>query len=207
MAEYILRGEADAVTGPIGMAPHLRREWMERTHYGQFACNFPEGSSRKDLVGANMAVARRVFEKVPKFDEEIGPGISAGGEDTLFSWQVCEAGFRVMFVADAVVEHHFDPERMTRRSMCVATRRGAISDHYIAYHWLHQDIQHPRYRLARQLLRLWYYRLRRFREWWTHATMPGWEKGMMQEVASTRLYINHHGERRRYAKRGLVKLA
>ena len=48
-----------------------------------------------DLTGANMAFARRVLDKVPGFDRELGPGGLGFCDDTLFSLQLRTAGFRL----------------------------------------------------------------------------------------------------------------
>src|SRR5450432_3210644 len=86
MCEPILSGKAHAVQGGIHIAPDLTRPWLtpllkdSLAHY-----EGPREGSSVTLIGANMAVSREVFEKVPGFDSEIGPGPSAGGEDTLFS--------------------------------------------------------------------------------------------------------------------------
>jgi glycosyltransferase involved in cell wall biosynthesis len=204
MCRPIADGQADATVGLRIMPPHLRRPWMEPGHFDAFACN--EGRPERDLVGANMAIGRHVLARVPKFDSEIGPPITAGGEDTLFSRQVSRAGLKIVQVPAAVVSHHFEPERLSRRHLREAAMKGAISDFYIEYHWMYQDIPHPWYQFARRLLRLWYYRVRHCRQWWTHESMPAWEKGMIQDVRKTWLFIRERGKPRRYEQFGLKKL-
>src|SRR5207248_1189259 len=71
MCEPILRGQAGAVQGRIVIAPHLRREWMNIVHTSALAEHLPQPGDRVVLIGANMAVARRVFDLVPAFDEAI----------------------------------------------------------------------------------------------------------------------------------------
>lgn len=61
-----------------------------------------------------MAISRRVLEEVPGFDPELGPGQLGTMEDTLFSWQLREAGYRIEMVTETAVEHHFDEERLTQ---------------------------------------------------------------------------------------------
>ncbi len=50
------------------------------------------------MVGANMVFHRRVLSKVPGFDTDLGagPGSLGFGEETLFSRQLTEAGFRII---------------------------------------------------------------------------------------------------------------
>lgn len=205
MCRPIADGDADATVGARLMPPHLRRPWMEPAHFDFFACN--EGWPERDLVGANMAFGRHVLARVPQFDVEIGPPITAGGEDMLFSRQVGRAGLKIIQVPDGVVTHHFDPDRLSRSQVREAAMKGAISDFYIEYHWMHQDIPLPWYQLLRRLLRLWYYRVKHCRQWWTHESMPAWEKGMIQDVRKTWLFIREGGKPRRYEKFGLKKLS
>jgi glucosyl-dolichyl phosphate glucuronosyltransferase len=205
MCRPILEDRADATVGMILMAPHLRRPWLEGGHFGTLACNDSAGEPSRDLIGANMAFSRRTLEKVPRFDTELGPGPAAGGDDTLFSYQLQEAGFRIHRVSDAVVEHHFSPDRLSRQAMRRAALNGAVSDFYIGYHWQHRDLPYPWWYWARCVARLWYYRLSHLPQWWTHESMPAWEKGMLQEAATAYLYARHRGEARRYSKRGLIK--
>jgi glycosyltransferase involved in cell wall biosynthesis len=204
MCRPILEGRADATVGARVMPPHLCRAWMEPAHFECLACN--EGRPERDLVGANMAFARYVLTRVPQFDTEIGLPVSAGGEDTLFSRQLCQAHFNILQIPQAVVAHHFHPDRLTRSKMRDAALKGAINDFYIEYHWMHQDIPLPWYQLTRRLLRLWYYRVKHCRQWWTHESMPAWEKGMIQDVRKTWLFIRERGKPRRYEQFGLKKL-
>jgi hypothetical protein len=153
-----------------------------------------------------MAFARHVLARVPRFDTEIGLPRTAGGEDTLFSRQLCKADFKILPVADGAVSHHFHPDRLRRSRMREAALKSAINDFYIEHHWMHVDPPRPWYVLVRSILRLWYYRIRRLPEWWTHESMPAWEKGMIQEVRKNWLHLRFRGEPRRYEKFGLTKL-
>lgn len=203
MCRPIVEGRADAVVGARMIAAHLRRDWMERVHYDSLACS--EGRIEADLVGSNMAFARHVLARVPQFDPEIGPPISAGGEDTLFSRQLTKAGFRIVSLPEARVEHHFDPSRLGRDKMLDAALKGAVNDFYIGYHWMHIDLPLARWAWVGCWLRLWYRRLRHWRAWRRHPSMPAWERVLIQHAAALRLYARHRGEPRRYAKFGLVK--
>ena len=60
----------------------------------------------------NLAFRREVFDAVGGFDESF-----AAGEDIDFTWRVNDAGYRLRWVADAVVEHEWgDARRQMRRS-------------------------------------------------------------------------------------------
>jgi GT2 family glycosyltransferase len=60
----------------------------------------------------NIAFQREAFEAVGGFDESF-----AAGEDIDFTWRLTDAGYRLRWVPDAVVEHEWgDPRRQLRRS-------------------------------------------------------------------------------------------
>lgn len=99
------------------------------------------GTTEKSYVPAaatiNFAFRREAFETVSGFDEAF-----AAGEDLDFTWRLSEAGFRVRWVGDAVVEHEWgDTRRQLRRSYAYgvgwarlfrkhpARLKTAISDH------------------------------------------------------------------------------
>ena len=85
MCEPIRQGIADAVAGGLKLGPQIaatgigrpQRSWLATTEY----CQRPHDPP---LIGANMAIARRVFATVPWFDPEVGPGATGHAEDTLF---------------------------------------------------------------------------------------------------------------------------
>jgi GT2 family glycosyltransferase len=94
MIAPILNEEADAVAGGIRIAPALKRPWLLPEHEMWLASTEYSGCPDwHPLIGANMAVHRRVFSKVGGFDPEIGPGALGHAEDTLFSLQMRRAGF------------------------------------------------------------------------------------------------------------------
>jgi glycosyltransferase involved in cell wall biosynthesis len=91
MCRPIFQSNADAVAGGVVFPPHIealfenypqknRRGWFASTHELD-----PQKPGR--MVGANMAFHRRVIDKVPAFDVELGPGPEVLGnfEDTMFS--------------------------------------------------------------------------------------------------------------------------
>ncbi len=142
MCAPIIRDKADAVAGGVTMAPHLERSWMTAGHRGYLACTGPlwteTPADRVILITASMALSKRVLSLVPQFD----PGLDRGS-DTLFSWQLAKAGFRLAF-AGVTVEHHFAPERLLRASLVEAARKRGRTTAYIAWHWNHKSIHLPR---------------------------------------------------------------
>ena len=99
------------------MAPHLRRPWMTMLHDVMLASTETLAEDAPtNLTGANMAFHRRVLAKVPAFDVELGPGRLGFQDDVLFSKQLERAGYRIQRRFDVRVEHHFDFDRLLRKS-------------------------------------------------------------------------------------------
>ncbi len=120
--------ECDGIVGRIDLSRELCRPWMTPYHLVWMAVFHGEPLQ---LVGANMGFHRSVLERVPSFDVEIGPGASGFGEETLFSWQLAEAGFRLEYRPEASVSHCPDPSRLIRSSwLSTARKQGATSHAY-----------------------------------------------------------------------------
>jgi glycosyltransferase involved in cell wall biosynthesis len=118
------------------LAPHLLRPWMTPRHRAWLASTERlDFGNVRDLIGANMAVAREVFDRVPGFDPELGAGALGFGEESLFALQMLDAGYRLAGAPQAVVEHHFDPSRLSRASWLQSARRRGEKAAYIAHHW------------------------------------------------------------------------
>ena len=92
------------------------------------------GPIRAELVaGANMAIRRRVFEQGYRFDPEVGPsgGDYAMGSETNLTVRLGEAGFKVWFCPEAVVEHfirahQIEPKWILERA--IRFGRGTTAD-------------------------------------------------------------------------------
>jgi glycosyltransferase involved in cell wall biosynthesis len=172
MSAPILNGTADAVAGGIRLAPHLRRSWMTQAHMSLLADTAglfgDDGPSR--LVGANMALHRRVFDVVPKFDEALGPGALGLEEDTLLGHQIQAADFRTIGAPTVVVEHHPNADRLTRDAFLASLERLGRSGAYVDYHWRHA--QASRLRSTAAII------------YWT-ARLTAWRIGHLQSVRST----------------------
>lgn len=155
MAGPILRTEADAVAGGVRFAPHLERSWMTAQHRAWLAGTddiLPHSPSR--MVGANMAFGRHVLEKVPAFDTELGAGALGPGDESLFSFQLLGARYRLVSAFETPVEHHFDPARLSPDTFRIVARRTGRGLAYLHYHWWHRDVTVPRLRLWKSRLLL-----------------------------------------------------
>lgn len=134
----ILESRYDALSGVVRIAPHLLREWMKPTHLAWLASTHDvDPLQPQSAVGANMAVARRVFDRVPRFDPELGPGKLGLWEDTLFSAQLLRAGYRLGFAGKAIVEHYFDSSRLSRKAFLAHAKNQGRSHAYVEWHWNH----------------------------------------------------------------------
>lgn len=137
----LLRGEVDATLGTVRIPPDLvegmRGSLLEARHSWVASTVGIDMKSPERLVGANMAFHRRVLECVPSFDELLGAGPTTlgFGEETLFSLQLRGAGFRLLGVADAVVDHFFNLDRLTNRQVVAIARRMAASEAYLDWHF------------------------------------------------------------------------
>lgn len=152
MTAPILDGRADAVAGGVVLASAVRRDWMAPYHRTRFGAT--EEQVEPSLIGANMAVARRVLERVPAFDPELGPGALGFYDDTLFSAQLVLAGFRVVAEPGVMVEHHVDPLRLSRTHMLDMARRFAHTRAYVDHHWEHKTVPLLALRRVKAWLRL-----------------------------------------------------
>jgi glycosyltransferase involved in cell wall biosynthesis len=204
MAQPIFNGNADAIQGGVRIPPALLRPWMQPLHRGWLAStetldpNAPEG-----LVGANFAVGRHVFDRIPLFDEELGPGALGFAGESLFSSQMKCAGFRIGGRLDLTVEHHFDPSRLTPWAWIERAKRQGRSEAYLAYHWAHEEIvlestrafKHAAFRGLMQAGRLIFNHIPRTRELLSISL-----ESYNQEIVRIRC------SPRNYHKRGLVKI-
>lgn len=203
MAAPILEGRADAVAGGVVLATFARRDWMAPYHRTRFGAT--EEQDAPSLIGANMALARRVLERVPGFDTELGPGALGFYDDTLFSAQLAVAGFRIAAEPAATVEHHIDVQRLARAPMLDMARRFARTRAYVDHHWEHKTVRWLWLRTIKAWLRLWLWR----------AGHPGYARqaeGITQDESIRlvgALYYRHlRDERRRpraYDRHGLRK--
>jgi glycosyltransferase involved in cell wall biosynthesis len=206
MCRPILRGAAHGVAGGLRAAPHLRREWMELRHHIWLATTEHMQDGETDsMTGGNMAFHRKVLDKVPAFDPELGPGALGLSEESLFSRQMIKAGFRVITALDVIAEHHFDMDRLQRTSFLKAVEVSARSWAYVSYHWLHEKLAHSRLLLFKQSMKLKIYRAIRRRDLAVQV-LPLWEERALYHYYFTAQYLVESKRPRNYERLGLVKL-
>lgn len=138
MVEPLEQG-GHGVVGRIVVPPERRLPWMIEYHLALMAHTDHFAAGAGDLIGASMAVHRRVFGTIPGFDTEIGPGALGFGEDTLFSLQVKTARMRIAFAHQAVGVHWFPESRLARAGFLERAVAQGRSQAYLRYHWLHED--------------------------------------------------------------------
>jgi glucosyl-dolichyl phosphate glucuronosyltransferase len=212
MCAPIVAGEVDAVAGGVCMAKHLERPWMQEMHrlfIGAETASLTDDNF--ELIGSSMAVARSVLEKVPAFDTELGPGSPTGlwsGEETLFSWQVLQAGYRIKLHKEVCVEHHFDPRRLRREAFIARAIYSGRSHAYLAYHWQHKPIKWPLLRFLKAWLRLMSYQAcAKLRPKGQAEGIELSEFDRVHGVHFYRQYLRECQRPRNYARHGLVKLS
>lgn len=208
MCRRILRGEADAVAGGVKVPQPLRRRWLLEGFPCYVACTekmTPE--SMEILIGANMAFSRRVLEKVPAFDTELGPGALGFRDETLFAHQLVRAGYYIAPALDVAVEHHFDMSRLGAHNCIDIARKMGCSAAYVTYHWEHGGLwRWPWRSAARTTLALVYRRLFRAAEWKCEEAPPYWALELISAWAFVRQYMRERKRPRNYDRLGLVKL-
>lgn len=203
----ILSGQAEAVVGGVHLAPSLRRSWMNAGILSLLAdTTHLHEAVEPSLVGANMVFARSVLEKVPQFDPELGAGASGFSEETLFSWQLREAGCRLKMVLHPPVIHYPDSTRFNRANFLQTARKLGTSRSYLLHHWMHTDIEG----IERKMLGAWY-RLIRWRLRHPGAThrkegIQFREIQLLQYLSELQAFVRERERPRHYEKHGLVRI-
>lgn len=159
MCEPITNQEADAVTGGVDFPPNVpalsQRPFSSLRSW--FACTEdldPRRPAR--MVGANMAFHRRILDRIPGFDVELGPGALGFGDDSLFSRQIQAAGYKLVGALDVVVEHHFDLSRLTKNRLITLARNMGRTRAFLSHHWEHEVVRRSRRKFIRtKLQQLW----------------------------------------------------
>ena len=208
MATPILQDGADAVAGGVELAEKIRADWMTPLHRSMLASTERiDPNDPKMVVGANMAISREVFETIPGFDPELGPGQLGLGGEVLLLLQMREAGFRIETALDAVVKHCPDTSRLTWAGWDEAARKSGRAGAYRSYHWRHRHYSLP------ALVAGWiYYALRVL---WRQV-IPGSggssrDQMTMEEFLlrrkkyRVRQHLREYGKEPKYEERGLVK--
>jgi glycosyltransferase involved in cell wall biosynthesis len=207
MTRPILSGAADAVAGGVRLAPHLLRPWMTPTQRSWLASTeYLSQEHPEEMVGANMAFSRRVLERVPAFDVELGPGALGFSDESLFSWQLLRAGYRIAPAFDVVVEHHPDASRLLRSSYERMARSRGRCEAYLRHHWKHEGVLHPRRRWLQAELKLWLTRGLRWRDTRAAEGMAEWEMFQLEHLEMLKVWPAEVARPRAYERFGLVKL-
>ena len=160
MCRPILAGEADAVAGgvhlpaeyesPLSRGPfRFRRGWLASTET-------TDPDHPETLIGANMALSRKVIDALGDFDPNLGAGASGFCEESLYAIRLMAAGFHIKGALEISVAHHFDLSRLTGQSLLKMAERMGRSTAYLDYHWEHADAARAgsKIRRARILLTL-----------------------------------------------------
>lgn len=208
MCRPILSGEAHAVAGSVRLAPYLERSWMTPTHRNWLAeATPPQNTHKADMVGANMAFAREVLNKVPRFDTELGAGALGFGEEVLFCWQLIEAWYVSVGAAeDVFVEHHFEEHRLLRSSFLSSAKKRGASEAYLNYHWQHGEISSCalRLRVAKAKLALW--RAQNRQACQAEEGIAEAEMRRLKYIAHLESFLQERCRPHKYARYGLEKL-
>jgi GT2 family glycosyltransferase len=106
-AQGTIRLPPAAAADPAIVAALARWHTIPQCDYG------PSVTEAPALIGANMLVTRRAFARVGLFDERLGPGAAGASEDTELAARLRAAGERIGYVADAIVYHAVEPERLS----------------------------------------------------------------------------------------------
>jgi glycosyltransferase involved in cell wall biosynthesis len=138
MSMPLLDNRCDAVAGRILLAEELRRPWFGKIHPLWLAERRDLREKNPELVGASMGMRREVFDQIPGFNTDMGPGVPGlGGEDTLLWMQLVERGMRILPVHDTEVIHYPDSSRLSHSSWMAAARQNGTARGFILHHWNH----------------------------------------------------------------------
>ena len=203
----LIAGKYDAVVGAVSIAPNLQRGWMTSKHKAFLASTeVLNMSDPPQLIGANMAFLTRVLKVVPEFDYELGPGAKGFGDETLFSWQLKRAGFRLGGCAAAGVEHHFDRSRLLRRHLLATSVRMGQTAVYLDYHWRHITPKGELRRWMRAELKLLIYRAKRGHQELDSEGCDEVEMKLTTNASQHRQWRHERRRARNYDQYGLVRI-
>jgi len=210
MAYPIMDGRTDAVAGGIVFPEHIARMLNQGpfvSRRGWFASHeYLDPRNPEAMIGANMAFHRRVLDKVPQFEVELGPGALGFRDESLFSLQLKAAGFRLVSNFDVAVEHHFDPNRATAAGLVSTARGMGRSYAFIYHHWEHKRYRYARLRHALALFRLQLVRLRDGLASRSNDNISNYRLRMEETVAFCREIAKQGNRPRKYHLRGLVPI-
>jgi GT2 family glycosyltransferase len=161
---------------------------------------------RTELVGASMGIHRSVFDKIGNFDEELGPGGTGCGEETLIEMQIREAGLRIRPVTDTFVIHYPDKARLLRSSWLVAAERFGRTTAYRTHHWKHEQVPHLGLKLFWLRMKLFLRRFLRRAPRPDAEGCPEWEMSYLAAIVSLKQFGQECRRPRNYELRALRKI-
>jgi glucosyl-dolichyl phosphate glucuronosyltransferase len=205
IATPLLNREYEGVIGKIQLAENLLRPWMELDHKRALAAFAGNCQPVTELIGANMGLHRSVFQRIPGFDPELGPGASGFGEETLLSWQMDKAGLRLGLVSAAVIVHHPDGSRLSRAEWLKGARKRGCSLAYILYHWEHGELKRPLVRHYYLSAKLFFRRLLQPPPPLDAEGCPPWEMSYVAEIEMCRQFLQERKRPRNYERHGMKK--
>jgi hypothetical protein len=209
MVAALASNGCDAVTGRFEPAAHLKRTWttpMHRWWLGDSSAARARAGTR-EMIGGNMGFRRSVLERVRAFDPELGAGALGFGEDSLFGWQLAQAGFKIAYVPAARVTHEFDASRLRRAQWLDAARKRGQSEAYVRYHWEHAPIRVPRLKSLVYFAALQIRRLLQPPPDLESEGCPLWEMSYVMHMQMCRRYCIERQRRPNYPKWGLARSA
>lgn len=205
MARPLLQRCCDAVAGRIVLAEELERSWLTPMHLMWLAVDSEPKGESQILIGACMGLHRSVFDRIDHFDEELGPGASGFGEETLLWRQIQEANLRILSVVNTFVIHRPDPSRLLRSSWLSAAIRFGRTDAYCKYHWDHDEVMFPLVQSAIVQIKLYLRRLVQDNPGLDAEGCFPWEMSYLVKIESLKQFIIESHRPRNYERRGLRK--
>jgi glucosyl-dolichyl phosphate glucuronosyltransferase len=206
MASPLLENRCDAVGGRIHLADDLQRPWLGHQHRIWLADIHKPADPAHGLVGASMGIHRSVIDRIGGFDEELGPGASGFGEETLLWLQMIESGMRIEPVLDTHVTHYPDPSRLLRKNCLSAAACFGRTRAYIMHHWEHVSVPFPRVTAFWCACKLG---IRRFISP-AHSPdaegCPEWEISYVARIETMKSLVRNSGSPRNYHRRALRRM-
>jgi GT2 family glycosyltransferase len=202
----LVRRESDGVVATIKLAEELQRPWMKRVHKVWLATPDNNGNKEVELTGASMGFHRSVLQRVPGFDPDLGGGARGFGEDSLFTWQLCEAGYSLCRAPGALAVHYLDSFRLLRSQWLVAACKRGQSTAYLFHHWQHGEMKNPLTHIYYFIAKL---HLRRILQPPVPLDVEGcapWEMSYVHTIEMCRQFLKERQHPRNYSKHGLIRL-
>jgi glycosyltransferase involved in cell wall biosynthesis len=205
MAAPLLGNECDAVSGRVDLGGDSARPWMSGMHRAWLAARDDEAMSEPEMIGASMGFARAVLRHVPAFDPELGPGALGYMDDTLFSWQLRQAGLRLRSLPAALVVHEPDTSRLTRSQWLRAASHRGRSRAYVLHHWEHRVLKHPLAQSCYFAAKLHFRRRLQARAALRGEGCAPWEMSYVVRLAMCGQFRIERRRPRNYPRLGLIK--